>query len=133
MAAKKIVEQFIGTLENFEQDQASALLDDDCIYRNVPFHTAVGRSNIERDLGLMMKGLDSFSVEMISIAVNGNVVLTERLDKLRSRGFRLDLPVMWAFIVRNGKIQSWKDYFDWTSLLGGVAGGLPVKILRRWR
>jgi len=133
MAAKKIVEQFIGTLENFEQDQASALLDDDCIYRNVPFHTAVGRSTIERDLGLMMKGLDSFSVEMIAIAVNGSVVLTERLDKLRSRGFRLDLPVMWAFIVRNGKIQSWKDYFDWTSLLGGVAGGLPVKILRRWR
>jgi limonene-1,2-epoxide hydrolase len=40
------------------------------------------------------------------------VVLTERTDRFLIRGKWLELPVMGAFELREGRITAWRDYFD---------------------
>lgn len=46
------------------------------------------------------------------MAETGNAVLTERVDRFVINGKEVALPVMGIFELANGKITSWRDYFD---------------------
>jgi limonene-1,2-epoxide hydrolase len=67
-------------------------------------------------------GMATFHVEMLSIAAQGNKVLTERIDILRKAdgSDAMTLHVMGIFEVEGGKITAWRDYFD----TAGVANGI---------
>jgi limonene-1,2-epoxide hydrolase len=47
-----------------------------------------------------------------NLAATGDVVLTERVDVFTTAEKSIELPVMGAFEVRDGKIAAWRDYFD---------------------
>lgn len=115
-----VVTQFFDACSAFDFDRALDFIDDNCVYQNVPFHTARGKARIQRDLGGMEKAMTLFEVEMVNIAVNGNVVLTERVDTLGGRFFKVALPLMGALVVEHGKITEWRDYFDWSLMAGKV-------------
>jgi limonene-1,2-epoxide hydrolase len=40
------------------------------------------------------------------------VVLTERLDRFELGGGWVELPVMGSFVLREGRIAEWRDYFE---------------------
>lgn len=46
------------------------------------------------------------------VAVNGNVVLTERIDEMVYDGNKISARCMGAFEVRDDEITAWRDYFD---------------------
>ncbi|MEM9879804.1 MAG: limonene-1,2-epoxide hydrolase family protein, partial [Pseudomonadota bacterium] len=49
----------------------------------------------------------------LHIAENGNVVMTERIDRFAlASGAHIELPVMGIFEVEGDKITAWRDYFD---------------------
>lgn len=125
--AKAVVEAFFAACSAFNFDAALDMIADDCVYKNVPFHTAKGKARVTRDLSSMAKAMNQFDVEMINIAVNGNVVLTERIDTIGGRVFKMAIPLMGVFVVNNGKISQWRDYFDWSSTFGKMAGSLFTK------
>lgn len=50
------------------------------------------------------------------------VVLTERTDRFLVRGKWIELPVMGAFRVRDGRIAEWRDYFDMKQFQDQLAG-----------
>lgn len=56
----------------------------------------------------------TIAVDILNLAVNGDVVLAERLDRLRpadgSPG--IDVEVVGSFHLVDGKIDYWYDYFD---------------------
>lgn len=59
-------------------------------------------------------GIATIVVDMLNIAANGNVVLTERVDRFfdkegKERGA---VRVMGAFEIKDGKVVDWRDYFD---------------------
>ena len=129
---QSVVEKFFAACSDFDFDGAMVFIDEDCVYRNVPFHTAKGKERIHRDLSGMGKAINLFHVEMVNIAVNGNVVLTERVDTLGGRFFKAALPVMGTLVVENGKITEWRDYFDWSFVMGRVGKSIltnPFKTL----
>jgi limonene-1,2-epoxide hydrolase len=39
-------------------------------------------------------------------------VMTERVDKFKMPGKSFELQVMGTFVVSDGKISAWRDYFD---------------------
>lgn len=130
---QSVVEKFFSACSNFDFDRAMTFIDDDCVYQNVPFHTARGKERIRRDLGSMEKAMNVFEVEMVNIAVNGNVVLTERVDTLGGRFFNVAIPLMGTLVVENGKITEWRDFFDWSFAMGKVGKSIltnPFKSLR---
>ena len=57
---------------------------------------------------------DAYAFEIVNIASDGRVVLTERLDYIRTpAGTVAGVPVMGTFVVDGGgKITRWTDYFD---------------------
>ena len=65
-------------------------------------------------------GITHFDADTLSIAVEGNRVLTERVDRLlTSKGEPVvTLRVMGIFELADGKIAAWRDYFDPSPLKG---------------
>lgn len=116
--SQAVVEEFFAAASAFDFDRALDLIDDDCVYQNVPFHTARGKRNISKALRSMEKAMTVFKVENIHIAANDKVVFTERVDTLGGKYFSLEIPLMGVFVVENGKITEWRDYFDWSLTIG---------------
>ena len=129
--ARTVVENFLKASSELDMDKALDLIDDSCAYQNVPFHTARGKKSVVKALQGMGKAMTQFDVEMVNIAVNGNVVLTERVDTLGGRFFKVALPVMGVFVVKNGKITEWRDYFDWSLSLGKFMGSIVTTPFRK--
>jgi limonene-1,2-epoxide hydrolase len=128
LGPQAVVEQFFAACHDLDFEAALELIDDNCVYQNAPFHTARGKERIRRDLGLMFKRLTAFDADMVNIAVNDGVVLTERVDHLGGRLFTATIPLMGAFVVEHGRITQWCDYFDWSASLGKMS----TSVFTRW-
>lgn len=127
---RRVVEEFIAACGELDFDKAMNFIDERCVYKNVPFHTARGKERIQRDLGSMFKAVRLFEVEMVNIAVNGDVVLTERIDTIGCKFFKVAIPLMGVLVVKNGLIVEWRDYFDWSNSVGKMGGSVFKRLFR---
>jgi limonene-1,2-epoxide hydrolase len=59
-------------------------------------------------------GSVAIRVENLAVATVGNTVLTERVDHLVDAAGKttMSIPLMGIFVVEDGKIAQWRDYFD---------------------
>lgn len=96
-----------------DTEKVLSYLSADCFYHNIPIAPAVGHDAIREFVGGFMGILEDveFVVRHIAEGDDG-VVLTERVDRLKVQGNWIDLPVMGAFEIRDGKIAVWRDYYD---------------------
>lgn len=63
-------------------------------------------------------GIQTIKVDMINIAAAGNIVLTERVDRMITvdGSEAMAIRLMGVFEVADGKIVRWRDYFDTAAL-----------------
>jgi limonene-1,2-epoxide hydrolase len=88
---------------------------DNAVYQNVGMPAFTGVDAIVENLGAQFSMFpDAYAFEIVNIANNGSVVLTERLDYIQTPdGAKPAIPVMGTFVVGDdGKITRWTDYFD---------------------
>ncbi|HEY3140945.1 MAG TPA: limonene-1,2-epoxide hydrolase family protein [Acidimicrobiales bacterium] len=118
------VEQPIETVERFckawpelDLDKISAFFSEDAVYHNIPLAPVTGRDAIKATIASFTTGVDRIEFEILHAAANGNVVLTERVDRFFSLDRTIELPVMGTFEVTDGSITAWRDYFDLNQFL----------------
>jgi limonene-1,2-epoxide hydrolase len=118
----KLVDTFCGLMERRDAAALKPYLADDAVYQNVGMPATVGADAIAENLGQQFAMFpDSYAYQMINIAASGDTVLTERLDMIQTpAGEVVGVPVMGAFVVHDGKIARWTDYWD---------TGLPIKMM----
>src|SRR5688572_11686207 len=76
------------------------------------FSTSSGHEEVRRAVEGFVTGMTRCDIEIVNLAVAGNVVLTERVDRLILLGGKmLDAPGMGTFEVTGDKITAWRDYF----------------------
>lgn len=96
-------------------------LSEDADWRNTGFPTATGMEEIVALSNQFIEGmgLDTMRVELVAIAAAGDTVLTERVDYLQDAAGEVlaELAVSGTLVVRDGKITSWRDYWDPRPLL----------------
>ena len=111
MTPTQVVENFIDAWNRMDWEAVVGALADDVIYHNIPMEKLEGKQAAAAFItGMQAEGVDW---ETISIAENGNKVLTERVDRFdMAGGKKLVIPVMGIFEIENGKIKAWRDYFD---------------------
>jgi limonene-1,2-epoxide hydrolase len=89
---------------------------EDLVWANSGLPTANGLDEARALLTRFIDGfgLDAMLVELVAIAAAGNTVLTERIDRLNAKDGSeiVTVPVSGTFVVRDGKICAWRDYFD---------------------
>lgn len=111
MTNTDVVMSFIDAWNRMDWDAVVDLLTDDVVYHNIPMDRIEGKAAASA----VIRGMQPLAVrwEVISIAENGDRVLTERLDEFDMPGGKhLAVPVMGTFELRDGRIAAWRDYFD---------------------
>jgi limonene-1,2-epoxide hydrolase len=132
----EVVRSFLLALESRDLERAESLLADDAAWINVSLPAVRGRERIMRWMRPLRRPGLGFRVHLHNVAADGGVVLTERTDALAYGSVEQRFWVWGRFEVRDGKIEVWRDSFDWrdygASLLRGIAGSLSPSLNRTW-
>ncbi|WP_336671827.1 limonene-1,2-epoxide hydrolase family protein [Tsukamurella sp. USMM236] len=115
---------FLADMQDGRAEEAVAAFDEDVVYTNVGLATLRGRNRAGRVIRLLAQPALGFGVEVTSIASDGAVVLTERIDELRVGPLRVRFWVCGRFDVHDGRIVLWRDYFDNLDIAKGVVRGV---------
>lgn len=115
---------FLADMADGRAEEAVAAFDDDVVYTNVGLPTLRGRERAGRVIRLLARPGLGFGVEVLSIASDGALVLTERIDELRVGPLRVRFWVCGRFEVRDGRITVWRDYFDNVDVFKGIVRGV---------
>jgi limonene-1,2-epoxide hydrolase len=123
----EVVQRFLGALVEGEVETAVSLVADDLVYANVSLPTIRGKHRFTQAAQFYFRHM-GFDVRVHGIAANGPLVLTERTDQLVFGRLRLQLWVCGSFEVVDGRITTWRDYFDWANstigMVRAIAGAL---------
>jgi limonene-1,2-epoxide hydrolase len=116
-----VVRHFCDSMATRDASALRPFLADDAVYQNTGMPASVGADAIVDNLAGQFGAFpDSYEYKTINLAADGDVVLTERLDMIKTPTGVQGVPVMGAFVVREGKITRWTDYWDTT---------LPAKMM----
>lgn len=92
-------------------------LTDDCVWENPGSPVCRGKEEI---FALLPADFARLEVRFRHMATAGDTVLAERIESMfRADGtpIALNLKVMAAFDLRDGRIAAWRDYYDHTHLI----------------
>jgi limonene-1,2-epoxide hydrolase len=110
-----VVREFCALMERRDPEALRSLLAEDAVYQNVGMPAFTGVDAIVENMGAQFSMFpDAYAFEIVNIASDGAVVLTERLDYIQTPdGKKPAVPVMGTFVVGDDhKITRWTDYFD---------------------
>jgi len=114
MDSEQTVRAFADAWTALDYAAITALMAEDICYHNMPLKPVFGREAVRAHLAAWP--VDACEWEIRNLAVAGGVVLTERVDRFQRGEERIEVPVMGAFEVRDGRITHWRDYFDMGAL-----------------
>ncbi len=111
MSPEETVNAFCEAL-NADLESCLQYIADDCVYQNMPFPPVTGPEGVRETLAGFFKVVGPVHIETIRQAAVGDYVTNERIDTFNPPGGKsFGLPVAGAFVVKDGKITEWRDYF----------------------
>ncbi len=106
------VRAFLKAMETLDYDTALTFIADGCVYENMPMGKVRGPAGVRGVLEPFFAPTLENEFRILLELTHGNTVFTERLDRhLLATGWVI-LPVAGVWVVENGLITAWRDYFD---------------------
>jgi limonene-1,2-epoxide hydrolase len=121
-SAADVVGAFIAAIEARDLDKAITYVTDDVEYDNVPMNAVRGPDGIRKVLGPFMERATGVEFVVHHQAAEGDVVMNERTDRFELKGKWIEAKVAGLFVVRDGKIALWRDYFDLAQFQNAMGG-----------
>jgi limonene-1,2-epoxide hydrolase len=118
-----VVRRFCAAWSKINPDELAEYFTDDAVYHNIPIAPVTGRDTIKSTIAGFTGGVEKIEFRVRNIVADGPIVLTERVDVFVLPQGSIELPVMGAFEVRDGKIAAWRDYFDMKQFMDQMAAG----------
>lgn len=112
MSPEDVVRAELSAWGRRDLDEIMSHFSADAIWDNVPIGVAHGYDEIRVAVQQYLSHLSDMSMDVLNLAVEGNIVLTERVDHFVWDGKAIDARCMGAFEVSGDKITAWRDYFD---------------------
>lgn len=113
---EEIVRAELHAWERADTDEILSHLTDDAVWHMMPFAPIRGHDELRKALETYWKRGTPTEFEILNLAAEGNVVLTERVDHWETEGRTRDYPVMSAFDVTGDKISAVREYFNVTDM-----------------
>ncbi len=107
-----VIREFCADWATLDTDTMMAYFTNDPTYHNMPGPPAIGTVAVRATIDRFLKNWQNTEWEVLNIAANGNVVFAERIDRTDTGGKHVDLPCVGVFEMEDGKIRTWRDYFD---------------------
>lgn len=80
----------------------------------------VGRKAIEARLSRLGSGKHTVRLRVDHIGMIDGLVFVERVDEITLDGNMTPVPVVGVFSVKDGLVESWREYYDRRQLLGAL-------------
>lgn len=116
-----VVTEFCAAFSRLDVDEVMGFFTDDAVYHNMPAQPLNGTDAIRQTIQGFLGAWTRTEWDILNIATTGNVVHTERVDRIWAGDKHVGLPVAGVFEVRDGKIAAWRDYFDMNTYLKAMA------------
>ena len=123
--ARDLVLELIDAFNRIDMEAVIDSFTEDAVYHNIPMAAAEGKAAIRETLATIMGDSEEVQWDVLNIADESGVVLTERLDRFKVNGVWAEVPVMGVFEVSGGKIAAWRDYFDMGQVQQQFAATVP--------
>lgn len=110
-----VVGHFCALMEKRDAEALRPFLAEGTVYQNVGMPAFTGPEAIVENMAAQFAMFpDAYAFEIVNLASEGSVELTERLDYIQTPdGRKPAIPVMGTFVVDgDGRITRWTDYFD---------------------
>jgi limonene-1,2-epoxide hydrolase len=120
-ANEQLVRRFCEAFSRRDVDELLTFFTDDAVYHNMPMAPATGKDAIRATLEAFVPGSPTIEFVLLAIASAGDVVFTERVDKMTFGGNDVELPVAGVFEIEGERIRAWRDYFDMQQFLNPAA------------
>jgi limonene-1,2-epoxide hydrolase len=121
--ASKVVSSLVDSFNACDMARIMSHFTEESVYHNIPVASVSGEKAIREVIQNFMGMSSKVDWEVLHLVEGSNgVVLTERVDRFMINGKWIALPVMGTFEVVNGKIKSWRDYFDMNQFQSQLAG-----------
>lgn len=112
----ELVTRFIENIEQSRFSEAMSMVAEDCEYDNVPFNKVFGRDAIVEILAGFMASATKVEWlvhhQVSSGDMEHGVVMNERTDRFEFDGRWVELAIAGLFVIVDGRIALWRDYFD---------------------
>jgi limonene-1,2-epoxide hydrolase len=121
MTPVEVVHAFLAAAEKRDYDASLPLLAEDVEYQNMPLPPVHGREAVRETLEALLSMCTGFQVITHREVAAGDTVMNERTDRFELNGTWVDLPVAGVFVVRDGQITLWRDYFDLPTIMNAMS------------
>jgi limonene-1,2-epoxide hydrolase len=112
-ASEKLIRDFLGSWEDRDLDTICGAFADDAVYHNVPVKPIEGIAGIRAIFTAFLDAFSEAKLDIVTLAAEPGLVLAERVDYFTMNdGTSVVLPVTGVFVVEDGEITRFTDYFD---------------------
>lgn len=117
-----LVRRFVAAWSNLDVQELGSYFTEDGIYHNMPGPPVAGRENVRRLIAGFIKDWKATDWDILTIMGAGDVVICERLDRIKAKNRDIDLPCCGVFLIADGHIREWRDYFDMGTYVRNMHG-----------
>lgn len=116
-----LVRNFVDAWPRLDVDEIVGYFTADGIYHNMMIDPVQGSANLRGFISGFLNGWSDAKWDILNIASAGNLVFAERIDRFKVGGKPVALPCCGVFEIENGRIKSWRDYFDMGTYMKALA------------
>lgn len=118
MTPLQIVLRFMKAMEALDYDTGVQYVASDCTYINPPpMNEVKGPAGVRALLEPFFAPTLENEFRILREATLGQTVFLERLDRHRLEDKWVELPVTGVYVVEDGLITYWRDYFDAATIM----------------
>ena len=118
---EEIIRAFIAAWSRLDVEELVAFFAPDGTYHNMMNKPVSGHADLRRLIGGFLRNWTETKWEIINLVSRNDIVVAERVDRTRVGEKHVDLPCCGVFELHDGKIVSWRDYFDLATYTRAVA------------
>jgi limonene-1,2-epoxide hydrolase len=107
-----IIQDFIDAWSNLDAAELVGYFAEDGVYHNMPARPIQGHEKLREFIGGFISNWTKTTWDTLNIMGEGDIVFVERLDRTEAGSVSVDLPCCGVFVMQDGKIKVWRDYFD---------------------
>ena len=107
-----VVNDFLMAAAKRDYETACTMVTDDVEYQNMMLPAMHGKQAMQDTCDMLLSMCTDSEWVVHREVASGDVVMNERVDRFEMNGVWTDLPVAGVFVLRDGLICSWHDYFD---------------------
>ncbi|MBI1814765.1 MAG: nuclear transport factor 2 family protein [Deltaproteobacteria bacterium] len=109
---ENVVRKFCAAFARRNIQELLSFFAEDAVYHNVPVEPVHGHDGIRNTFEMFVAPAEKIEFEILHMSSVDDIVMNERIDRFLIAGRQVALPVAGVFVIRNGKIAAWRDYFD---------------------